>query len=150
MGQSLAQNYLHIVFSTKHRKPLIRKPFTESLNKYLAVVCKDKDSTSLAVGSHLDHVHILCRLSPKIALSDFMQKIKSNSSRWMKTLDSSLADFSWQDGYAAFSVSSGAVDSVRDYIGNQYEHHKQQNYRVEVLLLLKEHDVEYDERYFWD
>jgi REP element-mobilizing transposase RayT len=150
MGQSLAQNYLHIVFSTKHRKPWIRKPFTESLNKYLAVVCKDKDSPSLAVGSHLDHVHILCRLSPKIALSDFVQKIKSNSSRWMKTLDSSLTDFSWQDGYAAFSISTRAVESVREYILNQEEHHGHQDYRVEILSLLKEHDVEYDERYFWD
>lgn len=150
MGQSLAQNYLHIVFSTKHRKPWIQKPFMDPLNKYLVVVCKDKESPSVAVGSHLNHVHVLCRLSPKIALSDFMQKIKSNSLRWMKTLDSSLSDFSWQNGYAACSVSARAVDTVKAYIFNQEVHHGRQDYRVEILSLLKEHDVEYDERYFWD
>jgi len=150
MGQSLAQNYLHIIFSTKHRKPLIRKPFEESLHKYLSVVCRDKKSPSLAVGSHLDHVHILCRLSQTIALSDFMQKIKSNSSRWMKDLDSSFDDFAWQDGYAAFSVSSGAVESVRGYILNQEQQHKREDYRTEIISLLKEHEIEYDDRYFWD
>ena len=150
MGQSLAQNYLHIVFSTKHRKPWIKKPFEASLHKYLAVVCQDKNSPSIAVGGHPDHVHILCRLSPRIALSDFMQKIKSNSSRWVKDLDSSLADFAWQDGYAAFSISSGAVESVREYVLNQEEHHKHVDYRTEIISLLEENGVEYDERYFWD
>jgi REP element-mobilizing transposase RayT len=150
MGQSLVQNYLHTVFSTKHRKPWLKKPFDQSLEKYVAVVCNDQKSPALAVGVHLDHIHILCRLSPTISLSEFMQKVKSNSSRWIKDLDSSLEDFAWQDGYAAFSVSTGSIDVVRAYILNQGEHHKMVDYRTEIISLLEEHEIEYDDRYFWD
>lgn len=149
MGQSLTRVYLHIVFGTKHRKPFLRKPFDVPMFKYLTAVSKDLGYPPLIVGGYLDHVHILCLMSPKLKLSEYMQKLKANSSRWVKELGSELNDFSWQDGYGAFSVSESAVDTVRKYILNQEEHHRKKHFKEEVEALFKEHGLDYDEKFFW-
>jgi len=149
MGQSLTKVYLHIVFGTKWRKPLLRKPHDVSMHKYLWTVSRDLGYIPIAIGGHLDHVHILCVMSPKRNLSDFMQKLKSNSSRWVKDLDPSLREFAWQDGYGAFSVSEYAVEIVKKYIMNQEEHHRKKDFKEVVEKLFKESDLDYDSRYFW-
>ena len=97
----------------------------------------------------MGHVHILCVMSPKLNLSEFMQKLKSNSSRWVKDLDPSLQEFAWQEGYGAFSVSESAVENFKNYITNQAEHHRKKDFKEEVEKLFKESDLEYDSRYFW-
>ena len=68
MGQSLVQNYVHIVFSTKYREALIKAPYEQELHAYLGGTCKELDCPVLIVGGYTDHVHILCMLSKKIAL----------------------------------------------------------------------------------
>jgi putative transposase len=150
MGQSLVQNYVHIVFSTKYREALIKPPFEQELHAYLGGTCKELDCPVLIVGGYTDHVHILCMLSKKIALMTLVQKIKANSSKWMKTKDKSLANFFWQDGYGAFSVNPKEVDVVVNYIKNQHEHHSKKDFKVEYRAILKKYEVEYDERYVWD
>lgn len=150
MSQSLVQNYLHIVFSTKYRQKLIHPPYEEELHNYLGGTCKKLDSPVLQVGGYTDHIHILCMLSKKIALMTLVQKVKANSSRWMKTNDKSLANFYWQDGYGAFSVNPAEVDIVKRYIERQHEHHNKQTFKQEYRGILKKHKVEYDEQYVWD
>jgi putative transposase len=150
MGQSLVQNYVHIVFSTKYREALIKPPFEQELHAYLGGTCKELDCPVLIVGGYTDHVHILCMLSKKIALMTLVQKIKANSSKWMKTKDKSLANFFWQDGYGAFSVNPKEVDVVVNYIKNQHEHHSKKDFKVEYRAILKKYEVEYDEWYVWD
>lgn len=150
MGQSISQVYLHIVFSTKHRKPMIHQPYELNLHKYITTLSLDFESPVIAIDGYVDHIHMLTRLSQKIALSEYLQKIKSNSSRIMKTLDSSLSNFAWQDGYASMSISQSHVDRVKNYINNQKDHHSKIDYREEMERLLKEHKIEYDDRYFWD
>src|ERR1700748_2925212 len=112
MGQSLVKNYIHIVFSTKHREPLIFPPYEAELHSYLAGICKNHDCQPIKIGGYTDHVHILCMLSKKIALMTLIEKIKTNSSKWMKTQDESLINFYWQDGYGGFSVNPSDVDNV--------------------------------------
>ncbi|WP_318640121.1 IS200/IS605 family transposase [Flavobacterium ardleyense] len=150
MGQSLVKNYIHIVFSTKHREPLIKSPYELKLHSYVAAICNDFESTALIVGGYTDHIHILCMLSKKLALMTLVQKIKANSSKWMKTNDDSLGTFFWQDGYGAFSVSQNDVEQVKNYIKNQHSHHDKLSFQNEFKLLLKENKVDYDERYVWD
>ncbi len=150
MGQSLVENYVHLVFSTKHRENLILKPRDKDLFRYIAVVSKSLECPAVAVGGYLDHIHILCRLSTKLALMTYVQKVKANSSRWYKTLDSSLQHFYWQDGYAAFSVSKKEVPRVVHYIQNQENHHKSKGYKKEILAMLKEKGMDYNEQYLWD
>jgi REP element-mobilizing transposase RayT len=102
MGQSLVQNSIHIIFSTKHRAPLILPPYEEELYSYLGGTCKEMECTPIKIGGYTDHVHILCMLSKKIALMDLLEKSKSNSSKWMKTKDPLLHNFYRQDGTGHF------------------------------------------------
>jgi len=89
MGQSLVKNYLHIVFSTKLRVPIIHPPYNLELYSYLGGICNNLESQVLKVGGYSDHVHILCMLSKKIALMKLLEELKSHSSKWMKTKDMS-------------------------------------------------------------
>lgn len=150
MGQSLVNNYVHLVFSTKHRQPFIVPPFEEELHRYLGGVCKKLGCQPIIVGGWVDHVHILCKLSQKIALMKLMEEVKSHSSKWFKTLDPSLENFYWQDGYGAFSVNSTGVDKVIEYISNQHKHHTGEDFQSEYRGILTKYGVEYDERYVWD
>lgn len=149
MPQSLVQNYIHFVFSTKNLLSLIKPPFEEDLYGYMSGICKANDSPALKIGGHMDHVHVLCRLSKKIALVDFIQILKSRSSKWMKTKDVQLSNFYWQDGYGAFSVSPGHAENLIDYIANQHERHKQVSSKEEYIGLLKKYNVEYKVEYLW-
>lgn len=150
MGQSLVKNYIHIVFSTKHREQLIQPPYEEELHGYLGGICNNLDCPAIKVGGYTDHVHILCMLSKKIALMKLLEEIKSHSSKWMKTKDDKLQNFYWQDGYGAFSVNPSEVDTVIAYIANQHEHHVQKTFQDEYRAFLKKYKVEYDERYVWE
>lgn len=150
MGQSLVKNYLHIVFSTKHRVPLIKSPHEAELHAYLGGICKKLECQPIKVGGYTDHIHILCMLSKKTALMKLLEEVKSHSSKWMKTKDITLKNFYWQDGYGAFSVNPSQVDKVISYIENQHEHHKKRTFQDEYRLFLKKYNVEYEERYVWD
>ncbi len=150
MGQSLAKNYIHIVFSTKHRTPLIYPPYEEELHAYLGGICKQLECYPIKIGGYTDHVHILCLLSKKIALMNLLEEVKAHSSKWMKTKDESLKNFYWQYGYGAFSVNPAQVDIVTAYIANQHEHHSKKTFQVEYRGFLKKYGVAYDERYVWD
>jgi putative transposase len=150
MGQSLVQNYIHIVFSTKHRQPLIHPPVEQELHAYLGGICNRLECQTIIVGGYTDHIHILCKLSKKIALMKLVEELKSHSSKWIKDKSKSYENFYWQDGYGAFSVNPSEVDKVISYIANQKAHHEKKAFRDEYSALLKKYGVEYDERYVWD
>jgi hypothetical protein len=89
-------------------------------------------------------------LSKKIALMKLLEELKSHSSKWIKTLDDSLKNFYWQDGYGAFSVNPAEVANVINYIANQHEHHGGMSYQDEYRAFLDKYGMDYDERYVWD
>ena len=150
MGQSLVKNYIHLVFSTKHREALIYPPVEAELHSYLGGTCNELDCQVLKVGGYTNHVHILCMLSKKIALMKLMELVKSHSSKWIKSKGASYANFYWQDGYGAFSVNPTEVDTVIAYIANQHEHHHNKSFEDEYRAFLHKYKVEYDEQYVWD
>ncbi|MCU0401799.1 MAG: IS200/IS605 family transposase [Algoriphagus sp.] len=150
MPQSLVKNYLHIIFSTKLRRPIIYPPYDEKLYAYLGGICKNQECVPIQIGGYRDHVHILCLLSKKITLVKFMEDLKTHSSKYMKTLSPELKDFYWQDGYGAFSVNPSQVSIVRDYILHQEIHHQKKSFQKEYIDFLKKYQIEYDERYLWD
>ena len=150
MGQSLVKNYLHIVFSTKYRQPLINEVVENELYSYLGGICKQLECSPIKIGGYYDHIHILCMLSKKIALMKLLEEVKSHSSKWIKTKDESLRNFYWQDGYGAFSVNPAEVDVVINYIATQKEHHGKITFQNEYRAFLKRYQVEFDERYVWD
>ena len=150
MGQSLVKNYIHIVFSTKHRVPLIHQPVQDELYSYTGRICKEMECQPIKIGGYTDHIHILCMLSKKIALMKLLEEVKSHSSKWMKTKGEILKKFYWQNGYGAFSVNPSQVNIVIAYIENQKEHHKRRSFQDVYRAILRKYKVEYDERYIWD
>ncbi len=150
MGQSLVKNYLHIVFSTKHRVPLIHMPVEAELHAYLGGICNRLECQTIKVGGYHDHIHILCMLSKKIALMKLMEELKSHSSKWIKTKGKEYSNFYWQDGYGAFSVKPSETERVIAYIADQHKHHEKKIFQDEYRAILKKYNVEYDERYVWD
>ncbi len=150
MGQSLVKNYIHIIFSTKHRAELIHPPIQNELYSYIAGICNEMECPPIKIGGYRDHIHILTMLSKKIALMKLLEEIKSHSSKWMKTKGSELKNFYWQNGYGAFSVNPSDLDRVITYIENQEVHHRKKTFQDEYKAYLKKYGLEYDERYVWD
>lgn len=150
MSQTLVKNYLHIIFSTKKRKPLIHPPVEAELHKYLGGICNNLECFTQKIGGYFDHVHIVCLLSKKISLTTLLGELKSSSSSWIKSKGCDYENFYWQTGYGAFSISPAELDRVITYVERQHEHHKNMSFQDEYRELLKHHKVEYDERYVWD
>ena len=150
MGQSLVKNYIHVIFSTKRRVPLIRQPVQDELNSYIGGICRGMECQPIKIGGFTDHIHILCLLSKKIALMKLLEEVKSHSSKWMKTKGTILKNFYWQNGYGAFSVNPTEINKVIAYIENQKEHHKKKTFQDEYRAFLMKYKVEFDERYIWD
>ena len=150
MPQSLAQIYVHIVFSTKERYPFIQTDVEPELYAYMADTIQRMGGAPYLINGMPDHVYVLSSLPRTIPLSKYIEDIKRNSSRWIKTKDGLYQKFAWQNGYGAFSVSSSKKDSVKHYIAGQKEHHRAMSFREEFVSFLQKYNVEYDERYVWD
>ena len=84
------------------------------------------------------------------SISDVVGQVKRGSSEWLKTQGPRYANFHWQNGYGAFSVSPSSVDAVRRYIVDQRDHHAKTTFQDEFRAFLLRHGVEFDERYVWD
>ena len=150
MSQSLSQLYVHLVFSTKDRVPVIHPEISTRLHDYLAGIFDQIDSHALKIGSSIDHVHSLFSLSKNPALCKAVEHVKTGSSKWLKTLAPRFHDFPWQAGYGGFSVSQSEVQRVIKYIANQAEHHRKRTFQDEYRRFLQKYQVRYDERYVWD
>jgi len=149
MSQSLSKLYLHAIFHVKNNECLIRKEDEKELYAYMGSVIKLSKSIPIIINGIEDHVHVLCIMSKNISLSDLMEEMKTNSSRWIKTLGPHYRKFSWQGGYSGYSVSHSRVDAVKKYIANQKEHHKTQTFQDEYIQFLKENDVDFNPDYLW-
>ena len=151
MPQSLSVVYIHLVFSTKERRPFLRdKAVREALHAYLGGVSKKLDCPPILVGGVEDHVHLLCRFARTITQAEWVKEVKRVSNGWLKEQGRDYADFEWQGGYADFSVSQSNLEQVKQYIANQEEHHRKMNFQDELRELLRRHQQEWDERYVWD
>lgn len=105
MAQSLAKNYIHIIFSTKHREHTLQKKDLPEIFSYLAGILSNLQCSPIIVGGVSDHIHVFCVLSKNITLAKLVEELKSNSSKWIKTKGTEYINFAWQNGYGAFSVS---------------------------------------------
>jgi len=150
MPQSLSNVLLHIVFSTKEREPWLDVEARARVHAYLGTICRDIGSMFVHVGGVSDHVHIVSTLPRTMSQAELVERIKKTSSKWMKDLDVRYRGFSWQRGYAAFSISPSKLAAVLKYVNDQQEHHRTHTFQEEYRDLLRRHRVEFDERYLWD
>jgi putative transposase len=149
--QSLAKILVHTVFSTKERRPLLRdKPLREEMHRYLGGILTNLECQPIIAGGVEDHVHLLCALSRTCNAADMVKELKRGSSLWLKTKGLKLSEFAWQSGYGIFSVGFSQIESVRDYIAGQEEHHRKVSFQDEFRQLLLRYEIEFDERYVWD
>ena len=139
MSHAYTSNLFHIVFSTKERLPGIRQP--AKLWAYLAGVARNLNFEPLSIGGTENHVHVLLRIPNNVTLAEAVQKLKSNSSRWLRE---NGRWFGWQKGYGAFSVSASNLEAVRSYIQDQPEHHRKLSFEDEFVTLLAKSGVAFE------
>jgi len=147
-----SQKFLSIRYSPrKIGRPFLRdKILRDELHHYLGGILTHLDCQPLIVGGVEDHAHLLCTLSRTHNPSEMVKEVKRGSSLWIKAKDADLQDFAWQSGYGMFSIGFSQVDSVRNYIAGQEEHHRQISFQDEFRQLLNRYEVEFDERFVWD
>jgi putative transposase len=141
--------HIHIIFSTKNRRPLLEAEWRGRLHAYLGGAVRNLEAVPVAIGGTADHIHLLLGLKSTHRVADVMRAIKRGSSNWLNdALD--VRGFAWQSGYGAFSVSPSALDPVVRYIAQQELHHRRKTFQEEYLEFLNKSGVVFDERYLWD
>ena len=147
MSQSLCKVYLHVIIHIKNTSSKIQEDHWGRLHSYIGQLVNTTGCQVICVGGVSDHVHLLCTLSRNETISHLVEEVKRNSSRWIKTIHKSYRHFSWQGGYAAFSVSESVVPKTMAYVRSQKEHHRKKTFHEEYLEFLKLYHIEYDERF---
>ncbi|YCM44779.1 IS200/IS605 family transposase [Verrucomicrobiaceae bacterium 227] len=150
MPQSLANIYIHLIFSTKSRHPFLTDTIRPNLHAYFATVGKTIDCPIILVNSVEDHVHILHRLSRTTTIAKAVEEFKKSTSKWLKSQSPDFAKFSWQGGYGAFSLSESQLESVTTYIRDQREHHRSKSFKEEFREFLIKNNLSFDEAHVWD
>ena len=150
MANTYTQLNIHAVFSVKGRENLLSKTVRDELFPYIAGIVKSFNNFPLAVNGYKDHVHLFFELSPSLSVSDVLEKVKSNSSKWINDKKLMPGKFSWQAGYAAFSYSRSQRANVIQYIVNQEQHHKNTTFREEYLKFLEMFKLDVDLRYLFE
>ncbi len=150
MPQSLTRLYAHLIFSTKNRDRWLDEAIRPRLHAYLATTIRDLQSPWVVVGGVADHVHILFDMGKMVAPVKFVERVKRESSKFVKTLGPQYAKFYWQRGYGMFSVSPKDRDQAEHYVRNQEEHHRHHTFQDEYRAILIRYGIEFDEQYVWD
>lgn len=138
---------IHALFSTKNRHPWLTPDVRQELFPYLGGTVNKLGGQSVLINGTEDHIHMLLLQPPALSLADLMEKLKANSSGWVKKRWPDRKTFAWQSGYTAFSVSKSHAGQVRKYIATQQEHHRKLSFEEEVLAFLKRHAIAYDPRF---
>ena len=150
MSQSLSLVIVHVIFSTKERRPLLESAMRARAHAYLATVARSVGCECYRVGGVEDHVHLAIRLSRTITIANLVEELKTSSSKWMKAHKGAFSRFSWQRGYGCFSIGPRDLKALVEYIDGQQEHHRKRTFQEEFRALLKKYGVEFDEAYVWD
>jgi REP element-mobilizing transposase RayT len=149
MANTYTQLHIQVVFAVRNRHALIDASWRDELYRYITGIVQHYEHKMLAIGGMPDHVHILIGMRPTQALADLMQDIKGSSSKWINERRLAKGKFAWQEGYGAFSYSREAMPNVINYILNQEAHHRKKSLREEYIGLLKEFEIDHDERFIF-
>ena len=148
MPQSLSKVVVHIIFSTKNRVNFLEENIRLRMYAYIATVLRDMKSFVYCVDGTENHIHIACTLPRTFSQSDFLNKIKNSSSKWIK--NEGFNDFYWQCGFGIFSISESHIDALVKYIKSQMKHHKTKTFKEEFKEFFEKYNIDYDEKYVWD
>ena len=149
MGNTYHQMYIQAVFAVKYRAALIQPEWKHRLFGVIGNLIKDAGCKPIIINGVEDHVHCFFGLIPSASVSNVMQNAKAKSSKWINESNLLERKFNWQDGFGSFSYSHSAIENVFRYIQNQEAHHKKEKFLDEYIGLLKQHEIEYDERFIF-
>ncbi|MEP6818009.1 MAG: IS200/IS605 family transposase [bacterium] len=141
---------VHFRWSTAGREPWIEPGMRNDLYSYIGGIMNNKNAKLISAGGISDHIHLYASMPSTISIADFVNVVKSNSSRWVHESFAPLRNFAWQEGYGAFSESKSEEGRVVRYISNQETHHRKRTFKAELIGLLDKHGITYDKRYIWD
>ncbi|MFI5196628.1 MAG: IS200/IS605 family transposase [Chitinophagales bacterium] len=149
MPNTNTQLYIHCVFAVKYRAAMLNVAWDERLRLYISAITQNHGHKMLAINNMPDHLHFFVGLNPTQSISDMLRIVKSESSVWINQEKFTKNKFNWQDGYGAFSHSRSQVNKVVQYIHNQQEHHHKITFLEEYKKMLKDFEINYDERYIF-
>lgn len=149
MANTYTQIHIQAVFSVHSRECLIHESWKDELYQYISGIVQNQGHKLLAIGGMPDHLHVFFGMRPSQSLSDLMQDIKGDSSKWINKKGFVRRKFSWQEGYGAFSYSKSQVDTVIKYIKNQEVHHKAKSFLEEYVEFLEKFQVPFENRYIF-
>lgn len=149
MPNTYTQIHVQLVFAVRFRQALITKEYKTTLYKYMTGIIQHYEHKVLAINGVPDHIHILIGQRPTQALSELVQKVKANSSKWINEQWFVPGRFEWQSGFGAFSYSKSQVETVINYIRNQEEHHKHVRFLDEYQSFLNDFEIDYDGQYIF-
>ena len=149
MANTFTQIHIQTVFTVQNKTCLIRQTWEEELYRYISGIIQRNGHKVLAINGMPDHLHVFFGMRPAQSLSDLMQDVKGDSSKWINQKKFVAGRFSWQEGYGAFSYSRSHIDRVIDYIKGQKDHHRKTTFIQEYLEFLEKFEVPYDERYIF-
>lgn len=141
MTHTFTKIWVHLVFSTKNREPLIQPPLEPRLYNFIHEELLELGCPCRIINGMPDHVHILFLLNPVKSIAEIVKNLKGGSSHWVNQNNLARPKFSWQTGYAAFAVSESQMQKAYEYIANQKEHHQYQDFESEEKHLLELHGL---------
>lgn len=137
---------IHVIISTKGRTPWITEAVAARLYPQLGTIVQAEKGDLYEVGGIEDHVHIYMEMSPEKSLSYLIDTIKARSAEWIRETIPSLGEFAWQEGYCCFTLDQSEGDALQQYIAGQAEHHEVEDFHSELVRILRENKVEFDEK----
>ncbi len=149
MSDTYTQLHIQFIFAVKFRAALIHDSWRDELHKYITGIVQANNHKLIQINSEPDHLHLFCGMRPHQSVSDLMQVVKCNSSKWIDERGLCKRSFAWQGGYGAFSYSKDEIPAVVKYIQNQRQHHQKISFLDEYRMLLKEFEIEFDEKYIF-
>jgi putative transposase len=150
MANTFTKLLYHVIFSTKHWEALITTGLRDDLYSYIGGILRKQKGMLVEIGGMPDHLHLVIRIRPDLLVAEMVRLAKANSSKWVNEQLARQGRFAWQEGYAAFTVSSSQLPGVCHYVPTQEDHHHTKTFQEEYLDFLRRHEIEFDESNIWD
>ncbi len=136
-----------IVYSTKNRERTLTRDNRDVLFKYIWGLLKNKNCHLYRINGLEDHLHLITHLHPSVSLASLVKDIKLASSQYIRKNELFQYFDGWQEGYGAFTYHIQEKDRLIEYVKNQEAHHKIVTFEEEFIALLKEHGIDFDEKF---
>jgi len=149
MANTYTQIHIQSVFTVQNRSCILKKAWKNELYQYITGIIQNHGHKVLAINGMPDHLHVFFGMRPTESLSDLMQWVKGDSSKWINKKGFVMGRFSWQQRFGGFSYSKSQVDHVIDYIKDQKIHHRKKTFIDEYHGFLEKFKIPYDERYIF-